>query len=105
MAYRDRAIALALGGYKLVLSPLMHAAGGQAGACRFHPTCSEYAAAAVTEYGIFLGGAMALARLARCHPFCKGGFDPVPPRAANGRAGASAPRPDSAASNAPITIA
>jgi uncharacterized protein len=48
------------------------------GACRFQPTCSEYAAIAVSEYGIARGGWMALRRLLRCHPFHRGGFDPVP---------------------------
>jgi putative membrane protein insertion efficiency factor len=45
--------------------------------CRFQPTCSEYAAQAITRYGALRGGAMALRRLLRCHPFHPGGFDPV----------------------------
>jgi hypothetical protein len=80
MSRRDRAVTLALQAYKLTVSPLLHAVGGQTGACRFHPTCSEYAAEAVREYGILRGGWMGLRRLARCHPLCKGGFDPVPTR-------------------------
>jgi putative membrane protein insertion efficiency factor len=79
MNRRDRVIAAAHGAYKLVLSPLLHAASGCTGACRFQPTCSEYAAIAVSEYGLLRGGAMALWRLLRCHPLCKGGFDPVVP--------------------------
>jgi uncharacterized protein len=67
--------------YKYALSPVLHSAGGVTGACRFQPTCSEYAAIAVSEYGIVRGGWMALRRLLRCHPFCKGGFDPVVPKA------------------------
>jgi hypothetical protein len=65
--------------YKLVVSPVLHAGAGMTGgACRFQPTCSEYAAIAVGEYGWFRGGWMALRRLLRCHPGGKGGFDPVP---------------------------
>jgi len=45
--------------------------------CRFHPTCSSYASEAIVRYGPFLGSARALGRLARCHPFCDGGYDPV----------------------------
>lgn len=46
--------------------------------CRFIPTCSEYAYIAVERYGVIKGGALALWRLLRCNPFCKGGYDPVP---------------------------
>lgn len=47
-------------------------------ACRFQPTCSEYAATAIERFGAWRGGRMALWRLLRCNPFCKGGYDPVP---------------------------
>lgn len=67
--------------YKLVLSPVLHAGAGMTGgACRFQPTCSEYAAIAVHEHGWLRGGWMALKRLMSCHPGSKGGFDPVPPK-------------------------
>lgn len=47
--------------------------------CRFRPTCSAYAYEAITKYGAFKGGWLALRRLLRCHPFYKGSFyDPVP---------------------------
>ncbi len=46
--------------------------------CRYTPTCSQYALEAVEKYGAWRGGRMALARLLRCHPFHKGGYDPVP---------------------------
>jgi hypothetical protein len=58
--------------YKRFVSPLLPPA------CRFEPTCSEYAAEAVELYGIARGSALALSRLSRCHPWCRGGFDPVP---------------------------
>lgn len=46
--------------------------------CRFHPTCSQYGLEAVRKYGAARGSWLALRRLLRCHPFCKGGYDPVP---------------------------
>jgi putative membrane protein insertion efficiency factor len=45
--------------------------------CRFYPSCSEYAAEAIGKYGILSGGAKAIGRLLRCHPFNGGGYDPV----------------------------
>ena len=66
-------VALALlRGYKRFISPLLPPA------CRFQPTCSEYAAESVQYYGVMRGIWMALCRLLRCHPFHRGGFDPVP---------------------------
>ena len=46
--------------------------------CRFMPTCSEYAMEAIEKYGAARGGWLAVRRLLRCNPFCKGGYDPVP---------------------------
>lgn len=63
-----------LRGYKLFLSPLF------AGSCRFLPSCSDYAAEAIRLYGVPYGAWLAVKRLSRCHPFCAGGHDPVPPR-------------------------
>ncbi|WP_425387479.1 membrane protein insertion efficiency factor YidD [Desulfovibrio inopinatus] len=46
--------------------------------CRFQPTCSHYAYEAVVRHGALAGSVLAAYRLLRCHPFCKGGYDPVP---------------------------
>lgn len=46
-------------------------------ACRYHPTCSQYAHDAVGKYGIFKGGVMAIWRVLRCNPWSRGGHDPV----------------------------
>ncbi len=45
--------------------------------CRFYPTCSQYALEAVEKYGVLKGSFLALKRILRCNPFCKGGFDPL----------------------------
>jgi hypothetical protein len=60
-----------LRGYKRFVSPLLPPA------CRFHPTCSEYGTEALERYGLVRGSLMTLRRLSRCHPFHRGGFDPV----------------------------
>ena len=49
------------------------------GHCRFTPSCSFYAVEAVQRHGLFKGWWLAIKRICRCHPFCKGGHDPVPP--------------------------
>ena len=46
--------------------------------CRFTPTCSQYACEAITKYGALKGTGLAIWRILRCNPFCKGGYDPVP---------------------------
>jgi uncharacterized protein len=59
-------------GYQRLISPVLPPS------CRFHPSCSQYALEAVTRYGALKGSWLATRRLARCHPFHPGGFDPVP---------------------------
>jgi uncharacterized protein len=60
--------------YQRLVSPLLPRA------CRFAPTCSEYARQALLEHGLARGGWLALKRLASCHPFSQGGYDPPPAR-------------------------
>jgi uncharacterized protein len=57
--------------YKWAISPMFPPA------CRYVPTCSEYAIEAVERFGALRGGWMAVIRLLRCHPFARGGYDPV----------------------------
>ncbi|MBF5005045.1 membrane protein insertion efficiency factor YidD [Diaphorobacter sp. NR2-3-3-1] len=59
-------------GYRLLLSPWLGSA------CRFEPTCSVYALEALEIHGAAGGSYLTIARLARCHPWCDGGHDPVP---------------------------
>jgi putative membrane protein insertion efficiency factor len=60
--------------YQYAISPFM------APHCRFHPTCSEYMVQAVSTHGALRGLWLGLRRLARCHPWGQGGYDPVPER-------------------------
>jgi len=59
--------------YQLALSPLVGPA------CRFYPSCSQYALEAVERFGVLRGAYLAARRLGRCHPWHPGGYDPVPP--------------------------
>ena len=59
--------------YRFALSPWLGSA------CRFTPTCSAYALEALERHGAGLGTALAVGRIGRCHPWCAGGLDPVPP--------------------------
>ena len=59
-------------GYRLLLSPWLGSA------CRFEPTCSVYSLQALEQHGAAMGSYLTVRRLARCHPWCQGGLDPVP---------------------------
>ena len=78
MSAREQLAGALHGAYKRVLSPALHAIG--VSQCKYLPTCSEYAYVAVVRHGWVRGGALALWRVLRCHPWARGGFDPVPAR-------------------------
>ncbi len=61
----------------LYRSPFLKALFLSDAACRFQPTCSEYTSQAIKRYGIILGSLKGLKRILRCHPWSKGGYDPV----------------------------
>ena len=67
-----RLLLAAIGFYQRRISPHTPSA------CRFQPTCSQYAKTAIERYGAWKGARLALWRILRCNPFCKGGYDPVP---------------------------
>ena len=62
--------------YKAFLSSTLKFLFG--GGCRYHPTCSEYAHEAIEKFGVVAGTTLTFKRIVRCHPFAKGGLDPVP---------------------------
>lgn len=74
--------------YRRLISPLLPPA------CRFYPTCSQYASDAIENHGLRRGGWMAFRRLTRCHPLHPGGLDPVPSVARTLRKEACAPSSD-----------
>ena len=74
-----RALMAAVTGYRRFVSPLLPPR------CRFEPSCSAYALEALRAHGAARGLWLAIARIARCHPFNPGGYDPVPPRGARKR--------------------
>jgi putative membrane protein insertion efficiency factor len=62
--------------YKTALSPVLTSLFGRG--CKYSPTCSEYAMEAIKRHGMVLGGKLATKRFVSCHPFSKGGYNPVP---------------------------
>lgn len=75
-----RGLLLLVRAYQVLVSPVLPALFGPACGCRFHPTCSRYAAEAITTHGALRGAWLAAGRLMRCTPLSAGGLDPVPPR-------------------------
>lgn len=71
----QRLLILLVKAYRLLLSPWLGSS------CRFEPTCSAYALQALEQQGAGRGAWLTACRLARCHPWCAGGLDPVPPQA------------------------
>ncbi|MBI1919989.1 MAG: membrane protein insertion efficiency factor YidD [Geobacter sp.] len=67
-----KAMLAMVSGYRTFLSPLLPPA------CRFYPTCSEYAVGALQKHGPAKGLVLTFCRICKCHPFNRGGFDPVP---------------------------
>ena len=72
MSILARVAVLMIRGYQVTLSPLLPSA------CRYQPSCSAYTLEAVERYGAMRGGWMGARRILRCHPFARGGYDPVP---------------------------
>jgi uncharacterized protein len=67
-----RVLIFLVAAYRYALSPML----GRS--CRFHPSCSEYAQEALERHGALRGVWLALRRIGRCHPWHRGGYDPVP---------------------------
>ncbi|MBB1073309.1 membrane protein insertion efficiency factor YidD [Rhodoferax sp. 4810] len=76
-----RLLILLVKGYRLFLSPALGSS------CRFEPTCSAYALQALQTHGAGKGGYLTLRRIGRCHPWCEGGLDPVPPAHSGSQSG------------------
>jgi putative membrane protein insertion efficiency factor len=68
------ALVLLVRGYRFFLSPWLGSS------CRFEPTCSAYALKALDQHGAIAGTLLTAGRIVRCHPWCAGGYDPVPSR-------------------------
>jgi putative membrane protein insertion efficiency factor len=72
MSVVTRFVVLLIRGYQVTLAPLLPSA------CRYQPTCSQYTLEAVERHGALKGAWLGVKRIARCHPFHPGGYDPVP---------------------------
>jgi len=71
MKITDKILILIIKGYQIIISPIFSQS------CRFYPTCSQYSIESIKKYGTFKGGLKAVKRIAKCHPFSKGGYDPL----------------------------
>ena len=68
----SRPLIFLIKGYQYIVSPMLGAN------CRFTPSCSQYAIDALSEHGLIAGLWLSIKRILRCHPWCSGGYDPVP---------------------------
>jgi putative membrane protein insertion efficiency factor len=80
VSFAARATAFTVRIYQRFLSPVKIALMGPQAACRYSPTCSQYAVDALHRHGFWMGCWYAARRISRCHPFHEGGIDPVPER-------------------------
>jgi uncharacterized protein len=94
-----RALVYLLRIYRWTLSPLLGPV------CRFHPSCSRYAEDCLLTHGLFHGTILAIKRLAKCHPFHPGGYDPVPPRNHRQRSEPERPRSEKPSDNDTFVLA
>lgn len=72
VSWTSRVVVALVHTYQLLLSPFL------GGACRFEPSCSNYAVTAIEQHGLIAGGRLAVRRVLKCHPFGPHGLDPVP---------------------------
>jgi putative membrane protein insertion efficiency factor len=89
MSVIARALVAPIRFYQRFVSPALPAS------CRYYPTCSAYAVESLQVHGALRGGWLSVRRIARCHPWHAGGFDPVPPRRERSAAAVSSPPGDS----------
>ncbi|MGD1031599.1 MAG: membrane protein insertion efficiency factor YidD [Opitutaceae bacterium] len=79
MQLPSKGLLAAIHGYRRLVSPMLPVFLGSSAGCRFEPSCSAYAAEAVTRHGAVRGAWLSACRIAKCNPLHPGGFDPVPP--------------------------
>jgi putative membrane protein insertion efficiency factor len=91
-SWPQRGLMTLVRGYRFFLSPWLGSS------CRFTPTCSAYALEALDRHGAARGSYLTMRRIGRCHPWCAGGHDPVPPAASSGPSSDSGTMPGSSLS-------